>query len=96
MIRAGDPAPEFELESCNGETVRLRDHRGGRVVLYFYPRDDTPGCTKQACSFRDSRTEWEEAGITVLGVSPDSPESHRKFRDKHRLETQSIERRHRT
>ena len=82
MVTAGQPAPEFALRSDSGDTVRLSDLRGHPVVVYFYPRDDTPGCTTQACDIRDSWGDFERAGATVLGVSPDSPESHVKFRDK--------------
>jgi peroxiredoxin Q/BCP len=85
MIREGEMAPEFELESDRGDTVRLTDLRGKRVVLYFYPRDDTSGCTKQACSFRDNLPEFEATETVVLGVSPDDVSSHRKFRDKYKL-----------
>ena len=85
MIEAGRPAPDFELESDEGTTVRLSDFRGRPVVLYFYPKDDTPGCTKQACGFRDAYREYEERGAVVLGVSPDSVASHRKFKEKHGL-----------
>ena len=85
MVEEGQPAPDFELESDEGETVRLADLRGKPVVLYFYPKDDTPGCTTQACSIRDEWSEFERAGAVVLGVSPDSEESHAKFRQKHGL-----------
>jgi peroxiredoxin Q/BCP len=85
-IAAGDPAPEFELPSSNGETVRLSDFRGkSEVVLYFYPKDDTPGCTTEACSFRDRYESFRDAGAEVIGVSSDSGESHRGFVQKHRL-----------
>jgi peroxiredoxin Q/BCP len=82
VVETGKPAPDFALRSDSGETVRLSDLRGHPVVVYFYPRDDTPGCTTQACAIRDSWGEFERAGATVLGVSPDSPESHQKFRAK--------------
>lgn len=85
MLSEGDTAPEFALDADNGETVRLSDFRGGPVVLYFYPRDDTSGCTKEACGFRDHLDEFLDRGYTVLGVSPDGVESHRRFRDKHDL-----------
>ena len=85
MLREGDPAPDFELESDTGETVTLSSFQGRRVVLYFYPKDDTPGCTKQACGFRDAYREYEERGAVVLGVSPDTAASHRKFKEKHGL-----------
>ncbi len=85
VVTAGQPAPDFALRSDAGDTVRLSDLRGHPVVVYFYPRDDTPGCTTQACDIRDSWGEFERAGATVLGVSPDSPESHVKFREKFSL-----------
>lgn len=84
-LRVGDVAPDFELESDSGERVRLSDFRGKRVVLYFYPKDDTSGCTTQACRFRDSYPEIEEQNAVVLGISPDSAESHRRFRAKNSL-----------
>ncbi len=85
MIEEGKPAPDFELKSDAGETVKLSSLRGHPVVLYFYPKDDTPGCTKQACGIRDTYGEFERAGATVLGVSPDSEGSHVKFRNKYDL-----------
>ena len=85
MLREGDPAPDFELQSDEGTAVRLSDLRGRPVVLYFYPRDDTPGCTKQACGFRDAYGEYEQRGAVVLGVSPDDVESHAKFKSKYGL-----------
>lgn len=85
MIREGERAPEFELASDEGETVRLQDLRGRRVVLYFYPKDDTSGCTKEACGFRDVLPNLEEEDVTVLGVSPDDVDSHRRFKDKYDL-----------
>jgi peroxiredoxin Q/BCP len=81
----GAPAPDFALSNANGDTVRLSDLRGRTVVLYFYPKDDTPGCTKEACGFRDNMARLTELGVTVLGVSPDSPESHRRFAAKYEL-----------
>jgi peroxiredoxin Q/BCP len=81
----GDPAPSFELQSDTGETVSLEQLRGRPVVLYFYPKDDTAGCTRQACGIRDSWPVFGEMNATVLGVSPDSVESHVKFRDKYSL-----------
>jgi thioredoxin-dependent peroxiredoxin len=85
VIEEGQPAPDFELQSDAGETVRLSDLRGKPVVLYFYPRDDTPGCTKQACGIRDDWSAFEERGAVVLGVSPDDERSHAKFRQKYDL-----------
>jgi peroxiredoxin Q/BCP len=85
MLSPGDAAPDFELPADDGSTVRLADLRGKRVVLYFYPKDDTPGCTAQACSLRDAQADFDRVGAIVLGVSPDSVESHAKFRDKYAL-----------
>ena len=85
MIEEGKPAPNFELSSDSGETVSLADLRGKPVVLYFYPKDDTPGCTTQACAIRDSFAEFERAGAVVLGVSPDDERSHVKFKRKYEL-----------
>jgi peroxiredoxin Q/BCP len=85
VITEGQPAPDFELTSDAGETVRLSHLRGRTVVLYFYPRDDTPGCTKQACGIRDAYGEFERAGAVVLGVSPDDESSHVKFKEKYGL-----------
>jgi thioredoxin-dependent peroxiredoxin len=84
-VTEGSPAPDFELESDAGEQVRLSSFRGKPVVLYFYPKDDTPGCTLQACDIRDAWSEFEKRGAVVLGVSPDPPASHAKFRDKYGL-----------
>jgi peroxiredoxin Q/BCP len=84
-LQVGDPAPDFELKSDTGDTVRLSDFRGRRVVLYFYPKDDTTGCTAQACGFRDAYPQIEERNAVVLGVSPDSASSHRKFKTKYDL-----------
>ena len=85
MIEAGTPAPEFELAADDGSTVKLSDLRGKQVVLYFYPRDDTPGCTAQACGLRDSWSRVTGTGIQLFGVSPDSVKSHVKFREKYAL-----------
>ena len=85
MIREGDNAPDFTLSSDAGEEVTLSSLRGRPVVLYFYPRDDTPGCTAQACGIRDAYGEFEQAGAVVLGVSPDSVSKHVKFKDKYDL-----------
>ena len=85
MIEEGTPAPDFALQSDAGETIRLSDLRGKRVVLYFYPKDDTTGCTTQACGIRDAYGEFEAAGAVVLGVSPDDEASHVKFRTKYDL-----------
>ena len=85
MVQEGKPAPEFELTSDSGESVKLSDLRGKPVVLYFYPKDDTPGCTAQACGIRDAWGEFERAGAVVLGVSPDDEQSHVKFKAKYDL-----------
>jgi peroxiredoxin Q/BCP len=85
MVEEGKPAPTFTLPSDTGEPVSLESLRGRPVVLYFYPRDDTPGCTAQACGIRDAWSEFDARGVVVLGVSPDSPASHRKFREKYGL-----------
>ena len=85
MVEEGAPAPEFTLTSDAGESVSLSDFRGKPVVLYFYPKDDTPGCTTQACGIRDAYGEFERAGAVVLGVSPDSVSRHVKFREKYSL-----------
>lgn len=84
-IEEGQKAPAFSLLDDQGRKVKLSDLRGKLVVLYFYPRDDTPGCTRQACAFRDHQSEWTELGVVVLGVSTDSVASHQKFRDKYQL-----------
>jgi peroxiredoxin Q/BCP len=85
MVEEGKPAPDFELTSDEGERIRLSSLRGKPVVLYFYPKDDTPGCTTQACGIRDAYTEFRERGAVVLGVSPDSETSHVKFKSKYDL-----------
>ena len=85
MIKEGDKAPGFKLPSVEGGMVSLKDLKGKTVVLYFYPKDDTPGCTKEACGFRDLTAEFEQAGAVILGVSNDPVESHVKFREKFKL-----------
>jgi len=85
VLKEGDKAPEFSAVSDTGEIVSLKDFIGGKVVLYFYPKDDTPGCTMEACSFRDGFSEIEKAGATILGVSLDNKESHQKFKKKYNL-----------
>ena len=82
MIEEGKPAPDFELTTDGGETLKLSDLRGKQVVLYFYPKDDTPGCTTQACGIRDVYGAFERAGAVVLGISPDGEASHVKFKEK--------------
>ena len=84
-VAVGQPAPEFRLQDQNGEWHELADYRGQWVTLYFYPKDDTPGCTTEACSFRDSIFAFEEVGCTVLGVSLDDVESHQAFAEKYSL-----------
>jgi thioredoxin-dependent peroxiredoxin len=85
VVEEGKPAPDFELTSDEGETVRLSELRGRPVVVYFYPRDDTPGCTAQACGIRDNYEAFGERGAVVLGISPDDESSHVKFKQKYGL-----------
>ena len=85
MLKEGSTAPAFKTKDANGETVDLKDFRGQKVVLYFYPKDDTPGCTKEACSFRDSHSKLTRKGIQVLGVSLDTAAKHKKFAAKYDL-----------
>jgi peroxiredoxin Q/BCP len=85
MVEEGKPAPDFELRTDAGESVKLSDFRGKPVVLYFYPKDDTPGCTTQASGIRDSYAAFEERGAVVLGISPDDEASHVKFKEKYGL-----------
>jgi len=85
VVEEGSQAPDFELKSDTGETVKLSQFRGRPVVLYFYPRDDTPGCTKEACAFRDSYDEYLARDAAILGVSRDGEESHQKFKSKYDL-----------
>jgi thioredoxin-dependent peroxiredoxin len=85
MIETGAPAPPFALTDGTGERVALQDLAGRHVILYFYPKDDTPGCTKEACGFRDAWDELQRLGAVVLGVSPDSADSHARFAQKYRL-----------
>jgi len=84
-LEIGAEAPDFELQDANGNTVRLSDFRGRKVVLYFYPKDDTPGCTTEACSFNDNLERLTASGAAVVGISPDTVASHRKFADKYGL-----------
>ena len=85
MVSEGEPAPDFTATTDGGERLSLSDFRGKPVVLYFYPRDDTPGCTAQACGIRDAYAEFERAGAVVLGVSPDTEQKHVKFKEKYGL-----------
>jgi thioredoxin-dependent peroxiredoxin len=84
-LRPGEPAPDFEVDDAEERTWRLRDLRGKRVIIYFYPADDTPGCTAEACDFRDFMGDFDAAGYTVLGVSPQGADSHRAFAQKYGL-----------
>lgn len=84
-LQAGDTAPAFSLPDVDGNTVSLSDYRGRKVIVYFYPAASTPGCTKQACDFRDNLAELNDAGLDVVGISPDKPEKLAKFRDKEGL-----------
>jgi peroxiredoxin Q/BCP len=84
-LQVGDPAPDFSLPDREGNIVNLTDFRGKRVVLYFYPKDDTPGCTKEACNFRDNYQEFQKRDVVVLGISPDNAKAHQKFTDKFQL-----------
>ena len=85
MLQVGQPAPNFTLKTTTGSAFRLQDQRGRHVVLYFYPKDDTPGCTAEACSFRDQYEDFQDLGAEVVGISSDSEASHQKFTAKHRL-----------
>ena len=84
-ISAGIQAPEFTLQDETGVPRALKDYRGHPLILYFYPKDDTPGCTTEACNFRDDYSAFQKAGVTILGVSPDSPRSHARFKEKYHL-----------
>jgi thioredoxin-dependent peroxiredoxin len=81
-ISAGVPAPDFTLQDDANNTRSLSDYHGQSLVLYFYPKDDTPGCTTEACNFRDDYSAYQQAGVTILGISPDTPKSHAKFKAK--------------
>jgi peroxiredoxin Q/BCP len=85
MLDINDKAPDIKLEDENGKEVSLKDYTGKTVVLYFYPRADTPGCTKEACSFRDADRQMQKTGIVVLGASPDTPQAQKKFQEKYHL-----------
>ena len=84
-LKEGDTAPDFSLPSSLGKNISLKDYRGKKVILYFYPKDDTPGCTKEACSFRDDLKKFEKSKSVILGVSADDLDSHQKFIDKYSL-----------
>jgi thioredoxin-dependent peroxiredoxin len=84
-ISAGTTAPDFTLQDETGTTRSLSEFQGKPLILYFYPKDDTPGCTKEACAFRDDYSAYQEAGVNIVGVSPDSPKSHQKFKEKYQL-----------
>ncbi len=84
-LKAGDSAPDFSLKDADGKVHHLKDYRGHKVALYFYPKDDTPGCTAEACNLRDNYTTLKQAGVVILGVSYDDSLSHQKFRDKYNL-----------
>lgn len=85
ILEAGNQAPDFELQDSQGDLRKLSDYAGQTIVVYFYPKDDTPGCTKEACSFRDSYHDFKAAGVEVIGISPDNVKSHSKFSEKHDL-----------
>jgi peroxiredoxin Q/BCP len=85
MLTKNIYAPDFELLDENGNPHKLSDYRGKPVLLYFYPKDDTPGCTTEACEFRDDYDQYGKAGVVIVGVSPDSPKSHKKFKEKYNL-----------
>lgn len=85
MLKTGDIAPDFELLDQEGKSHKLSDYLGKKVILYFYPKDDTPGCTKEACGFRDNFAEYRKHGIIILGVSKDSEKSHSRFAEKYSL-----------
>jgi peroxiredoxin Q/BCP len=85
MLKEGTLAPDFTLPDETGVEHTMSDYRGAPVLLYFYPKDDTPGCTTEACSFRDDYSEYEKAGVTILGISKDSPKKHANFKEKYHL-----------
>ncbi len=85
MLKDGDKAPDFSLQADTAEEISLKNLKGKKVVLYFYPKDDTPGCTKEACDFRDSYSKFQKSGALIYGVSGDSLDSHRKFKQKYSL-----------
>lgn len=85
VLEKGEKAPDFELKDSEGTVHKLSDYSGERMVLYFYPKDDTPGCTAEACSFRDTYVDFKNADVTIIGISPDKVESHKKFKEKYSL-----------
>ena len=85
MVKEGNKAPAFQLESTDGRKIALRDFAGQTIVLYFYPKDNTPGCTKEACSFRDTYKQLLDKGAVIIGISADTPESHARFKEKYNL-----------
>lgn len=85
MLKKGSTAPVFELPNEEGEIISLKDFRGKKVILYFYPKDNTPGCTKQACGFKDNYPQYTEKGAVVIGISKDSVQSHKRFKEKYQL-----------
>ncbi len=85
MLKEGKKAPDFKLEDQDGKIHKLSDYKGSLVLIYFYPKDDTPGCTKEACAIRDDYSDFKKLGVKVFGISKDSPESHKKFAEKYDL-----------
>lgn len=85
MLQTKTKAPDFELQDQNGKTHKLSDYKGSKVLVYFYPKDDTPGCTKEACSIRDAHADFSKLNLVILGISSDSVESHKKFAEKYNL-----------
>jgi thioredoxin-dependent peroxiredoxin len=85
MAKVGDKIPDFQLKNENNEMINIADYKGQPIVIFFYPKDDSPGCTVEACSFRDNFQDFTDAGVTVFGISADSPKSHEAFKAKHRL-----------
>ncbi|MBU5690293.1 MAG: thioredoxin-dependent thiol peroxidase [Candidatus Aenigmatarchaeota archaeon] len=84
-MKVGDPVPDIKVKDMNGKDINLKDFKGKKLVVYFYPKDDTPGCTVEACSFRDNNEKIEKMGAKVIGISADSIDSHKKFSSKHKL-----------
>jgi len=85
QLKEGSKTPDFELQDQNGKTHKLSDYKGKKIILYFYPKDDTPGCTIEACNFRDDNKEYKKKGAIILGISVDDIKSHKKFVDKYKL-----------